>query len=232
MRTNGYLGFLSGVLAASLAMVAFILFSGATPDSAIDKRMDTPSGWSVKDDRHLGLMADQLRSIEDQLSEARDERRALQRLAASLQAQMDEESIVVQQPQGADNRRQAEPAVSRPLPAGSDAEVGDAELGEWMSQALNTDHWDADLTSAALHQAESTVAQMVGLQLDGIQCGERFCLALLSSSDGGTPDVGRLFGYPPFLNEGFTIERPDDSVELYFMQPGQSLAALRDAAGR
>ena len=61
-----------------------------------------------------------------------------------------------------------------------------------------------------------------------MQCGDSFCRATFTHLGGEVPDIGVLFGEPPFVTEGFTVERPDGRVMLYFTQPGESLEQFRD----
>lgn len=128
----------------------------------------------------------------------------------------------------------AQPKESPPMKStpSTDTEVGEQDLGRWMNEALQVGVWDSDATSAATEQAESSIRQTDGLNLAGLQCGDRFCKASIASTNGGKPDASQLFGLPPFLSDGFTVEEQDGTVSIYYTQSGGSLSDLRvEAAG-
>jgi hypothetical protein len=60
-----------------------------------------------------------------------------------------------------------------------------------------------------------------------MQCDEKFCRAIFTKTNGKEPDIQALYGEPPFLTEGFTLNDADGRISLYFTQPGVTLAELR-----
>ena len=81
-----------------------------------------------------------------------------------------------------------------------------------------------------MEQMETSLAEVPGLNLADMQCGERFCRASFVSDNGKPPNISELIGASPFIDSGFTITEPDGSVRVYFTQPGQSLSELRREA--
>lgn len=86
------------------------------------------------------------------------------------------------------------------------------------------------MTAQATEQAVISTGKTPGINLEDMQCDQRFCRAAFTNTNGRVPDVQPLLGEPPFVTEGFTIIEPDGRVVLYFTQPGVSLAALRNEA--
>jgi len=48
-----------------------------------------------------------------------------------------------------------------------------------------------------------------------------------SPTNGNDIAAEDMFGQPPFVTEGFTLEEPDGRVLFYFSQPGESIVDLR-----
>jgi hypothetical protein len=114
-------------------------------------------------------------------------------------------------------------AVSQAL----DARVTESDLGAWMSRSLDVGYQDDQETSLAAEQAHLTVAKkLANTSLDDIQCETRFCRAVFSAFDGSVPEIREVFGEPPFMTQGFTLNEPDGRVVLYFTRPGVSIADL------
>ena len=61
------------------------------------------------------------------------------------------------------------------------------------------------------------------IKLEDMQCRDDFCRATFADKNGEQPPIHELFGKPPFLNEGFTVEESDGRVSVYFTRPGVSL---------
>jgi hypothetical protein len=78
-------------------------------------------------------------------------------------------------------------------------------------------------TSATLERAPE-------LQAQELECGKRFCRALLVDRRGVTVELQPLFGAAPFDGEGFTALGQGGQAEVYFTRAGQSLDALRKEA--
>lgn len=110
--------------------------------------------------------------------------------------------------------------------------VAEADLGHWMDQTLHAGYWDGDSTALATEQATKSLAKVPGVILEDMQCGESFCRATFSHENGEQPDLRDLFGEPPFVTEGFTVNQDEsgDRVLLYFARPGVSLGYLRSKA--
>ncbi len=108
--------------------------------------------------------------------------------------------------------------------------LSDSEVGQWMDNSLTESQRNPDLTLQLIPEVEQNLKQLPGVSLDDMQCSDRFCRAAFSHATGQQPAVEKLFGQPPFMNEGFTIIQPDGRVLLYFNQPGESIDELRDEA--
>jgi hypothetical protein len=90
--------------------------------------------------------------------------------------------------------------------------------------------FDRDATKSIMDQMATSRAEVPGLNLAEMQCGERFCRASFVSDNGKTPNVSQLIGASPFIESGFTINEPDGRVKVSFTQPGESLSELRSEA--
>jgi hypothetical protein len=108
--------------------------------------------------------------------------------------------------------------------------ISEADVGHWMDETLRAGSFDKEATELAREQAAKSVAKFPGVNLDDIQCGKGFCRATFTQESGESPEVGALFGEPPFETEGFTVSEADGRVALYFARPGESLEAFRSAA--
>ena len=81
-----------------------------------------------------------------------------------------------------------------------------------------------------MEEMATSLAEVPGINLADMQCGERFCRASFVSDNGKPPNISQLIGASPFIESGFTINEPDGRVRVYFTQPGQSLSELRSEA--
>lgn len=81
-----------------------------------------------------------------------------------------------------------------------------------------------------MEQMETSLAEVPGINLADMQCGESFCRASFVPENGKPPNISQLIGASPFIDSGFTINEPDGRVRVYFTQPGQSLSELRSEA--
>ncbi|MGH8610086.1 MAG: hypothetical protein ACREX9_22555 [Gammaproteobacteria bacterium] len=107
------------------------------------------------------------------------------------------------------------------------ANISEADFGHWMDETLD---FDRDATELAIEQAGKSVAKVPGVKLEDLQCGERLCRATFAHENGEPPAIQDLFGAPPFVTDGFTINEADGRVSLYFARPGESLEDLRTEA--
>lgn len=108
--------------------------------------------------------------------------------------------------------------------------VSEADLGHWIDETFRVGSGDAHLTAQATEQAAMSIRKLSNINLDDMQCDERFCRATFTKTNGKEPDIQALYGEPPFLTEGFTLYEADGRISLYFTQPGVTLAELRGEA--
>ena len=97
-----------------------------------------------------------------------------------------------------------------------------------MDETLRVGNIDRDSTALAIEQAGKSIAEVPGVNLEDMQCGERFCRATFVHEKGEQPVIEALFGQPPFVTEGFAINEADGRVSVYFTRPGTSLNGLRN----
>ncbi len=110
------------------------------------------------------------------------------------------------------------------------AQISEADFGHSLDETLRVGNFDREATELAIEQAGKSVAKVPGVKLEDMQCGERFCRATFAHENGEPPAIQDLFGQPPFVADGFTINEADGRVSLYFARPGESLEALRSEA--
>jgi hypothetical protein len=108
--------------------------------------------------------------------------------------------------------------------------LSEADFGQWMDEALVTGEFNHNATRLTIDQMTTSLAEVPGINLADMQCGERFCRASFVSENGKSPNIAQLIGASSFIDAGFTITEPDGSVKVYFTQPGQSLSELRSEA--
>jgi len=111
--------------------------------------------------------------------------------------------------------------------SGAGKSESETDLRHWMDEKLRVGNIDRDSTALAIEQADKSIAKVPGINLEDMQCGERFCRATFAHENGEKPDIQGLLGEPPFVNEGFFINEPDGRVSVYFTRPGTSLNELR-----
>lgn len=141
------------------------------------------------------------------------------------------------------SERRVDAAVDSPLEQSTDTSnlnghagqalpenISEKELSRRLDETFRVGTGDAHLTAQATEQATISVGKTPGINLENMQCDQRFCRATFTNTNGREPDIQSLYGEPPFLTEGFTISEPDGRVLLYFTQPGVSLTALRTEA--
>lgn len=108
--------------------------------------------------------------------------------------------------------------------------VSEADLGHWIDETFRVGSGDTHLTAQATEQAAMSLRKLSNINLDDMQCEERFCRATFTKINGKEPDIQALYGEPPFLTEGFTLYEADGRISLYFTQPGVSMTELRNEA--
>ncbi|MGH8615678.1 MAG: hypothetical protein ACREYF_27595 [Gammaproteobacteria bacterium] len=105
--------------------------------------------------------------------------------------------------------------------------ISATDLGHWMDEKLRVGNFDRDATELAIEQAGKSIAKVPGVNLEDMLCSERLCRATFAHENGEQPVIEDLFGEPPFVTEGFTINEADGRVSVYFTRPGTSLEELR-----
>ena len=70
--------------------------------------------------------------------------------------------------------------------------------------------------------AEKALVKSPEVNLNDIQCGKRFCRATFRPEQRNKEAVTELFGKPPFMEKGFTVEDTDGKVALYFVRPDEA----------
>lgn len=108
----------------------------------------------------------------------------------------------------------------------------EADVGRWMDESLEFEYLNMEATEWAKAVALDSMVNAPGVELRDMQCGDGFCRAQFSSLEADKPaEIGELFGYPPFMTEGFTLVKADGSVLLYFTEEGVSIDDLRFRVG-
>lgn len=125
-----------------------------------------------------------------------------------------------------DQEGEPQPASEKLKPS---VELGDRELAEWMDGVLGGDEWSRERTHEVEEALEQSVAQnLEGTELMSTECGARFCRAVFSRRDGARPELIDLMGSPPLESSGFTLDREDGTVAVYFTsREGPSLQQIR-----
>jgi hypothetical protein len=126
--------------------------------------------------------------------------------------------------------RPDEPDVNNGTEKAKAKKLSEADFGHWLDAALVTGDFDRDATRLTMEQMETSLAEVPGINLADMQCGERFCRASFVHENGKPPNISQLIGASPFIDSGFTLNEPDGRVRVYFTQPGQSLSELRSEA--
>ena len=112
--------------------------------------------------------------------------------------------------------------------SGAGKPESETDLRHWMDETLRVGNIDRDSTALAIEQAGKSIAEVPGVNLEDMQCGERFCRATFVHEKGEQPVIEALFGQPPFVTEGFAINEDDGRVSVYFTRPGTSLNRSRN----
>lgn len=120
--------------------------------------------------------------------------------------------------------RAAQQAEAAPAPGPEPA------LADWMLAAIRGEEWDREHTHKVEAELSATLERTPELHAQELECGKRFCRALLVDRRGADVELQPLFGAPPFDGEGFTTIGQGGKAEIYFTRAGQSLDALRQEA--
>jgi hypothetical protein len=108
--------------------------------------------------------------------------------------------------------------------------ISEIDLAHWINETLHENIVDNESTHILTEQAITTLTELPDVNLDEMRCTGDFCRATLAGLDGRPEETGSLFGKPPFINDGFILNKPDGSILLYFTRPGISLDELRSKA--
>lgn len=103
-------------------------------------------------------------------------------------------------------------------------------LAQWMIAAIRSDEWDGARTAAVERELATSLERLPNLRAEQLECGKRFCRAIVVDETGNAPQLQALLGAPPFDGEGFTTPSESGSMQIFFTRSGQSLDALRQEA--
>jgi BMFP domain-containing protein YqiC len=163
---------------------------------------------------------------------------ALERFAVGQQAQAE---LTRQKLEALEQRLQALEAAQAEENAAEVAKAPDSEpgaptvlseddLGDWMLDRLRRHNRNSDWTTKAKGQVQQRLSELPGVEVEAVDCGDRFGRVTFFRNDGVRPDVVPLLGLPPFDNESFTAQHEDGSVSIYFTAPGVRVEELRAEA--
>jgi hypothetical protein len=140
------------------------------------------------------------------------------------------ETAASEQPKNEAVSRPDKPVSNNGAEKAKAKKFSEADFGHWMDEALDAGYFDRDATKLVMDQAETSLANVPGINLADMQCSERFCRATLIPETGKPLNISEMIGASPFIGSATTIHEPDGSVKVYFTQPGQSLSGLRSEA--
>jgi hypothetical protein len=124
----------------------------------------------------------------------------------------------------------AEVATAPDSEPGAPKVLSEDDLGDWMLDRLRRHNRNSDWTTKAKGQVQQSLSVLPGVEVEGVDCGDRFGRVTFFRNDGVRPDVVPLLGLPPFDNESFTAQHEDGSVSIYFTAPGVRVEELRAEA--
>jgi hypothetical protein len=226
------------VMAITTAVLAYNFMredTAAEQPQAVTSEPGATSGVEVQD--KLDELASALRHYQqtnqEQLQRAELQQARLNKMLADLDTRLRSvETRAGEQTTHAGASDSAEQGTDTAVPNSGarkpgSAKISEADFGHWMDETLD---FDRDATELAIEQAGKSVAKLPGVKLEDMQCGERFCRATFAHENGEPPAIQDLFGEPPFVTDGFTINEADGRVSLYFARPGESLEEFRSEA--
>ncbi|MGH8605946.1 MAG: hypothetical protein ACREX9_00520 [Gammaproteobacteria bacterium] len=229
------------VMAITTAVLAYNFMREDTaaeqPQAVTSQRRATPA---VEVQGRLDELVSALRRFEqtnqEQLQRAELQQAGLKRMLADLDTRLRSVEIRAgEQTTPAVASDSAEQGTDTAVP-NSDAgkpeppQISEADFGHSLDETLRVGNFDRDATELAMEQAGKSVAKVPGVKVEDMQCGERFCRATFAHENGEPSAIQDLFGEPPFVTDGFTINEADHRVSLYFSRPGESLEELRNEA--
>jgi len=108
-------------------------------------------------------------------------------------------------------------------------EPSEADLTTHIDRTLEDDSWDEDLTASIKAETLVNLKNAPGVDLDGIRCASSICRAKFVTADGKKPNIDEMWGTPPLMKEGFTVEQDDGSLVLYFSEGDASLEEVSNS---
>lgn len=162
-------------------------------------------------------LSKQIGQMESQLRELREDLKLAHRAIASLSKLEGQGRLIV------DGSEDVEEADAKLL---EDGYVSTRQTTQWMNEQLDFDRVDQELTEEVGEQLADTLSKSPGISLYDLRCGEGFCRALFTSSDGRSPNLDSLIGLPPFTSEMLTEEKSQGLVSVYFPEQGKSINEL------
>jgi hypothetical protein len=99
-----------------------------------------------------------------------------------------------------------------------------------MESGLDSRDLDRAAKRDVQGQLEAALTRLPGVELEAVDCGDRFCRATFAQDADEPPPVLDLMGVPPFTHEVFTLPETEGRVAVYLIRPGHSLADLRKEA--
>ena len=207
--------------------------TAAEQPQAVTSQIGATSGLEVED--RLDELASALRHYQQTNQEQLQQAELQQARLSKMLADLDTRLRSVETHAGEQTSDSAEQGTDTAVPnsgAGKpeSAQISEADLGHWMEETLRVGYFDRDATELAIEQAGKSVAKVPGVKLEDMQCGERLCRATFAHENGEPPAIQDLFGEPPFVTDGFTINGAEGRVSLYFARAGESLEEFRSEA--
>lgn len=190
---------------------------------------------SLEPEDKLDKLASVLRSYQqtnqDQLQQAQLQQVRMNKMLASLDNRLRSLETIASEQRAGDTIEQAtDEELSNSYGSVEDLKFSGADVGKWMDETLRVGNWERDITKQVTYQAEKSLEKVPGVNLEDMQCSDRFCRATFTHEDGKQEAILDLLGEPPFVNEIFTLHEPDGRVMLYAARPGESLEELRSEA--
>jgi hypothetical protein len=109
-------------------------------------------------------------------------------------------------------------------------ELSEQNFAKWLNESLTLGFIDNADTIRATDEARQNLAKIPEINLETMKCSDLICKATFSYELGARSAIQNVFGEPPFMTEGFTVDEPDGTVSLYFVKPGESIENLRKEA--
>ncbi len=222
MKVSALLNSGALILAVSLSVYAL---NQANVRSAPIANLPSESGGKTDTESsvpaHLGNISDQLRSIQVEHAQV------IEKLSGKV-------DLITKRMSDIEARANTTSPVDSSFQdhkSNGDVELTENGFADWLEKSMEINAGDAEMAKATSNQVASAVSvKLPGVNLDGLHCGEGYCRAILSHASGGKVEATKLFGEPPFMGQGFTVEDPDGRTLLYFTDAGKDLSELKSEA--